>query len=122
MRTKVADITIDPRGFIELKFIPSSEKFDLEEAKLQYKIATSISKERPYLVLIDTTQAIITPNEEAQKFIAELDDRLAEAFVIKSLGYRLLSKFYIKLSTKNPVRVFKDRESAIAWLLSFKRD
>lgn len=119
--TKTTEMTFDERGFISIRLLASDEEFDLEEAKLQHKRALELAKGKPYLSLVDTLGATVMPSKAAENYIQSVKDRIAEAIVIESLAFRIIAKFYMKKSKHNPTKIFKDREGAIEWLLSFKK-
>lgn len=122
MKTKVTEITKDPRGFIELKLLNTNEVFDLAEAKLQFDTVQRITEGKLYKLLVDTTDSNVSPTKEAQAFILAIENRIAEALIVKSLAYKILARFYMKSSKNNPTRIFTSRKKAIDWLNSFDED
>lgn len=121
VHTKTTEMSYDSRGFLVIRLLSTNESYDLEEAKLQHKTALNFTGGKPYLALIDTLGATVMPTKEAENYILNVTDRIAEAIVIESLPYRILSKFYLKKSKHNPTKIFKSKEEAIEWLLSFKQ-
>lgn len=118
--TKTTEISYDNRGFIYARYIPTVEEYDLEETMLQHEFALKLTGGKPYLVLIDTTTATAIPSREAEEYIRSVEFRVAEAFVIDSLAWRIIIRFYMKKYANNPSKIFKDKKRAIEWLLSFK--
>lgn len=116
--TNVAEMSWDNRGFIRLTLLNTNSVFDLTEAKLQFEAANKLSNNSHYKVLVDTRQALVTPNKEAEDFITKVQFRKAEALIITTLPYRILAKFYLKRLKHIPVKVFRKEEDAIAWLVS----
>lgn len=120
--TKTTEMSYDEdRGIVFIRLLSTNEDFDLEEAKLQHKTILKFTEGEPYLALIDTLGASVLPSKEAEQYIANVTDRIAEAIVIESLPYRIVAKFYMKKSKHNPTKIFKTKEEAIDWLLSFRR-
>lgn len=115
----MAELSIDELGFIRLTLLNNDSVFDLAEAKNQFEAAQLLSNNKPYKLLIDTREAFVTPDKEAENFITQTQLRKAEALIITSLHYRILAKFYVKRLT-NPAKVFRKEEEAIEWLLSLE--
>jgi len=120
VHTKTTEMTFDSRGFIVIRLLSTNEEYDLEEAKLQHKTALNFTGGKPYLALVDTLGATVVPSKEAENYILNVQDRVAEAIVIESLAYRIIAKFYMKKSKHNPTKIFKHKDEAIEWLLTFK--
>jgi len=118
IRTNVAELSLDERGFLRLTLLETNSAFDLAEAKNQFEAACTLCRNQPYKVLVDTRQAFVTPDKEAESFITQVQLRNAEALIITTLHYRILAKFYLKRIKHIPVKVFRKEEDAIAWLLS----
>ena len=121
IHTKCAKVEMNEEGIIILTLLPTENKFNLEEAKQQYEAALKLTGEdEKYLILVDTSNTFTQPSNEAQAFLLNIKERIAEAFVIKSLPYRILAKFYLKKSKNNPVKIFNSKEKAMDWLLKIK--
>ena len=121
VHTKTTEMSYDERGFIVIRLLSTNEEYDLEEVKLQHKTALRFTNGKPYLALVDTLGATVMPSKEAEQYILNVTDRIAEAIVIESLPYRIVAKFYMKKSKHNPTKIFKTKEEAVDWLLSFRR-
>jgi hypothetical protein len=121
--TNTAEITLHQEGFIEIRLLKTDALLDIKEAKLQYQKVLDLTKgAQNQLILINTEKSSVQPTKKAQKFIANLENKKAEAFIVNSLPMRILIRFYAKSVVKYPVKIFKNREKAIEWLLSFKTD
>lgn len=103
--------------FIRIKFVSSDESFDLEEAKRQYAAAKKLSSGQNYKVLIDVRDVSVSPEKDAQEFLIEVQEKIAEAILVNNLATRLLSRFYVRKSKNNPVRIFSKERKAIQWLM-----
>jgi len=118
IRTNVAELSMDKRGFLRLTLLNNDALFDLTEAKKQLEAENLLTNNQPYRLLIDTRKSVIMPDKEAEKHISLAQSRKVEAIIITSLYYRILAKYYIKHLKNTPAKVFRKEEDAIAWLLS----
>ena len=85
IRTNVAELSKDERGFIRLKLLNTEADFDFTETKNQFEAACFLSNKQPYKVLVDTHEAFVSPDKEAGRFITSAQLRYAEALIITSL-------------------------------------
>ena len=115
VETNVAIVKKDS-GFLRVTFFDTDAAFDLSEAKKQYQGILSITDGKPFKVLVDTRNSWALPENEAQHYLSNLDDKIAEAIVVKTLAVRIFSKLHEKLNKKNPTKVFTQEEKAIEWL------
>lgn len=118
--TNTAEIKLHDLGYLEIRLLDTEAPFDLEEAKKQFETALELSGGVPYLVLVDTEGSSVQPTKEAQEFLMDSKFRIAEAVIVKSLPMRILARFYVRGINSHPVKIFKYREKALEWLLSFK--
>ncbi len=119
--THTSVISVDPKGFLEIKFLDNDRKIDIEEAKAQYKAAKELLGNRQMLILVDAREAVHELTREAKEFIAGISEKKAEVIVVKELHQRIVATFYLKNSVSifnHPVKVMSDHEQAVAWLLS----
>lgn len=121
-KTGVCEMYWDERGFIRMNLLETQNSFDLIEARRQFEVASIISQNRPWKVLIDTRGSNATPDKEAQDYTAKSPMRIAEAIIVDSLSMRILSKFYSKKNINNAVKIFSKEQNAIDWLISFSED
>lgn len=86
--------------------------------KAQGKVAGD--KKRPLLVI---TAPYGNLDSEAREYMASLESTkysTAEAFVISSLGQKILANFYLKVNKPNvPTRIFNDIKQAEEWLRDY---
>lgn len=65
----------------------------------------------------------VTVTKEAKLNAIEMENKtpvLATAVFAKSLAYKLIADFYLKINKpKKPFKVFRKKEDAITWLLTF---
>lgn len=104
-------------------FFDNQEEFDEEEARAQVDAANKLCAGISMPVLADVRNSRHVPTIEAKKIIATFPKKKAEAILISSLPHRILGNFYLKLTQQvnhlHPVKLFKDNEEAIKWLIQF---
>jgi len=119
--TKTSLISVDPQGFLEVKFLDNDRKIDIAEAKAQYQAAKTLVGGKQMLVLVDAREAVHELTREAKEFIAGISEKKAEVIVVTELHQRIVATFYLRNSTSifnHPVKVMNDRDQAVKWLLS----
>lgn len=74
-------------------------------------------------VLADVRNSRHVPIIEAKKIIATFPKKKADAILISSLPQRILGSFYLKITQQinysHPIKLFKDEEEAVNWLIQF---
>lgn len=121
--TKTAEISYDERGFLRINFLNNHEIFDLVEAQAQMDAGHQIMKGVKAPVLVDARDSFQVPSKEAKVFLAKNEFKTAEAILTNSLPQSVIGNFYMRLVKKSngtPVKLFRDEEKAIAWLLKQK--
>ena len=119
IETDVSRIELDERGFLTITLVDSKKPFDADEASRQIAAAHELTNGHKYKVLVDTSKSTITPTLEAKKVVAEVEQKIKEAVIVKSLGNRILGNVYLKIINRRyPCKLFNDRESALEWLLN----
>lgn len=98
-------------------YINADVKFDEDSARENVNLIMKEMGGAPFyhLVVPDPTAHI---SVSASSFQHKDFDRLkkGEAFVIQSLGHRILAQGYLKVTNRDfPVRVFNKEEEALAW-------
>jgi hypothetical protein len=105
---------------IEIDYI-SDNNFELEDAIEANNAYFKISKQKPFVSLIDARNKYGNITNEARMHYVYDEKtksiRLAEAIVLNNLPARIIAKFYIRHNKPlNPVKIFTKREEAINWL------
>lgn len=118
--TNTAEIILHDEGYLEIRLLDTDAPLDLHEAKMQYQTASDFANNKDYLVLVNTENATVQPTKQAQEFLVNVNNRIAEALIVESLPMRILSRFYVRGIKSHPIKVFKTRERALEWLFSFK--
>ncbi len=121
--TKIANFSIDSRGFLHVVFFDNQEEFDEEEARAQVDAANKLCAGISMAVLVDVRNSRHVPTIEAKKIIATFPKKKAEAILISSLPQRILGNFYLKITQQinhsHPIKLFKDEGEAVNWLIQF---
>jgi len=112
----------DERGFVRLNLLETQKAYGLEEAKKQFDIASQITSDQKYKVLVDTRGSNALPDKDAQDFTSNSSSKIAEAIIVESLSMRILAKFYMKKNKNNVVKIFSKEKAAIEWLVNFSND
>lgn len=118
--TKTAEVSYDERGFLRINLLNNHEVFDYEEAQAQINAGHQIMKGKKAPVLVDARDSFQVPNKEAKEFLANNEFKTAEAILTNSLPQSVIGNFYMRLvkkSNSNPIKLFRDEEKAISWLL-----
>lgn len=119
IETDAARLELDERGFLKISLIDSGKEFDVDEANRQIAAAYELTNGDRYKILVDTTKSTITPSVEAKKVVADVEQKIKEAVIVKSLGNRILGNLYLKIINRRyPCKLFNDEASALKWLLS----
>jgi len=100
---------------------------ELEDSKKQHLFLKSkfdgINK---HLVLVESG-TYTTISKEAREFATKPESNemtRATAVIVKSLAHRIIINFIINLTSQQTMKMkmFEDKQKAINWLLSFKKD
>lgn len=125
MTTKTAIFSIIEGDIVLATFLNNNETIDLEEAKEHIKAVQSLVGDKKAPVLVDATQSMQQLTPDAKKYLADNDNKTAEAILVKALHQRIIASFYLSIVSKNknhPVNVFTDRAKAIQWLKDVTKD
>lgn len=114
----VASITIEEDGFYLLKLKDTFIAFNDIELEKQFNFFNKHSKGEPYRVLIDTSESINIPTDEAGLYYrANNRPEYRFAFVSTNFPFQIfISQLIIQREVKN-MKLFKTSEAAIEWLL-----
>lgn len=122
MEFTLGNINLDDNGIVWMKVNKDTE-FDVEQLDELYNLWESITKgvKRPFIIDLRSSFATI-PVEFLQQMSTDARSgkwRKAEAILIDSLSLRIMAKFYNKLVSNIPNKVFTNEEEAIEWLKQF---
>lgn len=124
-RTKTAEFSLDPRGFLRVTFLDTSAVLDEEEAREHIRVATELTGGAISPVLVDARENFCIPTIQAKEMLASVTFKSAEAIVTNSLAYTLLGNFYQKITLKKrkdfPIKLFREEADAIEWLMEMNR-
>ena len=119
--TSVAEMYIDEDGILQILFFRGVE-VTLEKAKEYYAVSNDLLNNQKSLVLVDASEDYqIT--EEAKAYIQTeeaMKNRIAVAFVTKSIANQLMFNLYLKFyKPLVPMKMFSNKTVALNWLKSF---
>lgn len=98
------------------------EFLEVEDVKEVRRANLALSEGKPFCVLLDTSKGYFNVSPEANKLMADKEfskDRLAAAFVVRSLASRLAGNFFLRLKPGSPTRLFTNEAEALRWLRKF---
>lgn len=112
-------------GLIELTF-KEHISFELNDALEVDEVFRKFVGEKPYYTLVDGSSLFSSISEEARAHFAKPNDinihRKAEALVAENFANRIIANLYMAINKpSNPVKVFSNKESALAWLKALKK-
>jgi hypothetical protein len=119
--TSVAEMYIDDDGILQIRFF-EGVKVTLEKVKEYYAITNDLLKNQKSLVLIDASEDYeITEEAKAYGQTEEaMKNRIAVAFVTKSIANQLMFNLYLKFyKPLVPMKMFSDKTAALKWLTAF---
>jgi len=97
--------------------------FGLQESLLVHSKVNELNENKPMLIL-HVPGKHTNIDDETRKFLSSekgVKNRLAFAFVLQSLGQKLVANFFLKVNKpKIPTRFFTSQHEAEKWLLSVK--
>lgn len=117
--TTTAEIWLDEAEGILHGVFKAGAKETLTEAKENVAVAQGLAKGRKFGVLIDMS-GIESISRDARNYYGGPEASsysLGQALITRSVVGKLIANFFIGLNkTPHPVRLFNDRDDAIAWL------
>ena len=92
---------------------------DAQKMSVEFR---KLAKGKKFAVLLDASNNF-TLRKEAMDYLSSNEltlDRIAAAFVTKSIANKLVGNFFIKVKRpSSPTKMFSDEKDAIEWLLGF---
>jgi len=127
LHTEITTISYNEKeNLVHIFLKPSDDvnlQFDIHQAKEIVETAKKFVGDSRFLLLFDVRDSFYFPNKEAEKYLSSNKQVIAEAIIIKHLHQRIYGNFFIKLARKNsgyPVKLFTNKEKALAWLDGFR--
>ena len=110
-------------GIVWLRIKPNFD-IDVEFAKEGLDKRIELQNGKPALCVVDSRD-MLNMTAEARKFIAEYEKEhnlnIALAILSESLATNIIANFFIKFNKPYaPTKLFKDEESALAWLETYR--
>ena len=91
-----------------------------------FKLANeTLAEGKPYAVLVEVEE-MVAVSKESRELVASRDFKrftIAEAFVISSLGHKIIANFYMQVNKPHILtKIFSDRDKAVIWLKQRMQD
>lgn len=108
---------IEP-GLVQNK-VEDGVTIEVEDIKA-FKLANeTLAGGKPYAVLVEVEE-MVAVSRESRELVASKDFKrltIAEAFVISSLGHKIIANFYMQINKPHiQTKIFNDRDKALIWL------
>lgn len=119
--TQTVRLCLLPNGIVHYTYLPNSEVDEAAHQANHDALVDMVGKDTKVPVLIDASE-FVTLTPEARKLARNLETIVPiskRAFVIKSLGQRMLASFYITFHQPIvPTKIFTSYREAEFWLLN----
>lgn len=120
----LATLEYSPEKNILIYRVRQDITIDVVEIKEMIEYVKEFMGDKKHMALIDFG-ASVGSTTEGRKVYAEsdylLDNRIADAFLVRSLSMRLIANFFIRVTKpKIPTRLFTSEVEAFKWLEGFK--
>jgi len=107
-------------GSIYIKYKPSDDDFDLEDAKRHSEALEKLDPKEGHHVVVDFRGVEPRFTNEAREYFARNRShsslRKSQALVIDGLAHRIVANFYMKFNKPDcPVKIFEKPEDAMEW-------
>ena len=117
-----ATMSFDKKNLITTKF-KNGVDLDLKEIELLVDWSLESVNNNFFYLLVDARDILSSMDHESRKYFAEHKKynelNIAQAIVVNNMPTRLLAMAYYKLyKHKNPIKIFKDIDTAKEWLFS----
>ncbi|MBL7933081.1 MAG: STAS/SEC14 domain-containing protein [Bacteroidia bacterium] len=98
---------------------------EVEDVKAFKQANETLAEGKPYAVLVEVEE-LVAVSRESRELTASKDFKrytIAEAFVISSLGHKIIADFYMQVNKPHILtKIFNDREKALKWLKQCMQD
>ena len=110
-------------GFVEID-CNNNHEYSVEDIKENWAYIKELAKKDKKMLVFSNMPEFTTASKETREFVAQgwhKDFIAAEAFVIQSLGQKILGNFFLNINKPIvPAKVFTNKEDALHWLGKFK--
>lgn len=121
IETTISYITIIESGIVRVQSKPDTH-IELEHLEENLRAYSPILKGEKglFLVVFEPGGTISKEARETFEKRHRNSFKLAEAFVVHSLGHRIMANFHVRINeSSHPIKVFRGEEEAIEWLKTF---
>ncbi len=127
IKTKVyplATLEFNPETNILVYRVKQGIEVDVYEITEMLKYVEEFMGDVKHYAVVDFGSNVMSTTEARNKYAESTyiqTYRIADAFVVKSLGVRIVANFFIKITRpKTPTKLFTDEKVAINWLINYK--
>jgi len=127
IRTKsypLATLEYNPETNILIYRIKQGIEVDVYEITEMQKYAEEFKCYVKHYAVVDFGSNVMSTTEARNKYAAPnyiQTYRIADAFLVKSLGAKIVANFFIKVTRpQTPTKLFTDEQTAINWLINYK--
>ena len=108
---------IEP-GLVQ-NYISDGIVIEVEDVKAFKHANEKLAEGKPYAVLVEVEE-LVSVSKESRELTASKGFKrytIAEAFVIRSLGHKIVGNFYLQVNKPHILtKIFNDRDKALVWL------
>jgi hypothetical protein len=125
IRLNCALVTFNEMGLVELHFDRNDEPVTLEEIEEVFeRVKSSLQGEKTYL-LVSTIEGAKMSTEARNLASSDAFNSIshADAIIRTDYSHEMAANFFIRVNKpERPVKLFPDREQAIAWIMELKQN
>jgi hypothetical protein len=120
----LADLDYDEARNVLFFRVKQGIEVDVKEIQDMIAYAKEVMGEKRHYCVVDFGSNVMSTTEARAVYAASeyiLQNRIADAFLVKSLAVRLVANFFIQVTKpKVKTRLFTDESLALQWLLQQK--
>jgi len=120
----LADLDYDEASNVLFFRVKQGIEVDVKEIQDMIAYAKEVMGEKRHYCVVDFGSNVMSTTEARAVYAASayiLQNRIADAFLVKSLAVRLVANFFIQVTKpKVKTRLFTDENLALQWLLQQK--
>lgn len=120
----LADLQYDSEKNILFFRVKQDIEVDVKEIQEMIVYAQKVMGEKKHLAVVDFGSSLGSTSEARAIYANDpyiRRFRIADAFLVRSLGVRLVANFFIQVTKpKVKTRLFTDEQQAVVWLMQIK--
>jgi hypothetical protein len=117
---KVCKVRFIENGILQLDTLDDVD-YDMAKVTIIINYLTQLASDKPFKLLVIAAESsnITVDSLRLLSSSAGMNYVEAQAYVLSTLSQKLMANFYLKfLKSEKPVKFFKDKDSAISWLMA----